>query len=319
MEGICAANIIGRSFHAVEEPMRMLATLAFAAMSVSSAAHAADPVELKTFMALPRPEPTTVVRYGTATSQAVDLFLPGGDGPHPLAILIHGGCWKNLPAAGREQLRHIGGELAKKGIAVWSIGYRRADEVGGGYPGTFQDVGAAIDRVRTEAARYHLDLSRTIVVGHSAGGHLALWASVRDRLPAGSPLHNADPFMPRSVISLAGIGDLKAFARFVPIFCGSGIIERLAPETASANPYAEISPAELPPPRGRVVMISGILDRLVPPYVADDYARAMRQKHATPVELVDIPGAGHFDLVTPGTGAWEEVMARIVAALGTAR
>lgn len=298
----------------------MLATLAFAVMSVSSVASAAaDPVELKTFMGLPRPAPTAVLQYGTAASQAVDLFLPDGDGPHPVVILIHGGCWRNLPAAGREQLRHIGGEMAKQGIAVWSVGYRRADEAGGGYPGTFQDVGAAIDRIRSEAARYHLDLSRTVVVGHSAGGHLALWASVRDQLPAGSPLHNADAFIPRSVISLAGVGDLKAFARFVPILCGPGIIERLAPETASANPYAEISPAELPPPRGRVVMISGVLDRLVPPYVADDYARAMRQKHATPVELVDIPGAGHFDLVTPGTAAWEEVRARIATALGAAR
>src|SRR5262245_14956513 len=299
--------------------MRMLAALPLAAMSVSSAAYAADPVELKTFMALPRPAPTAVIAYGPESAQAVDLFLPAGDGPHPLAIFIHGGCWKNLPAAGREQLRHIGGELAKQGIAVWSIGYRRADEAGGGYPGTFQDVGAAIDRVRSEAAHHHLDLSRTIVVGHSAGGHLALWASVRDRLPPASPLHNADPFIPHAVISLGGVGDLKAFARLVPILCGPGIIERLAPETASANPYAEISPAELPPPRGRVVMISGILDRLVPPYVADDYARAMRQRHATPIELVDIPGAGHFDLVTPGTGAWEDVRARIVAALGAAR
>jgi acetyl esterase/lipase len=153
--------------------MRMLATLAFAAMSVSSAADAADPVELKTFVALPRPAPTAVLQYGAAASQAVDLFLPSGAGLHPLAIFIHGGCWKNLPAAGREQLRHIGGELAKQGIAVWSIGYRRADEAGGGYPGTFQDVGAAIDRIRSEAARYHLDLSRTVVVGHSAGGQSA--------------------------------------------------------------------------------------------------------------------------------------------------
>jgi fermentation-respiration switch protein FrsA (DUF1100 family) len=68
-----------------------------------------------------------------------------------------------------------------------------------------------------------------------------------------------------------------------------------------------------------IVMVSGILNRLVPPYVAYDYARAMQRKHAMPIELVDIPGAGHFDLVTPGTRAWEEVRARIAAALRTAR
>jgi acetyl esterase/lipase len=304
--------------HAVEELMRPLATLALIAMSGSPAAYAAEPVELATFVALARPAPTVVLQYGTAASQAVDLFLPRGSGPHPVVILIHGGCWRSLPAAGREQLRHIGGELTKLGIAVWSIGYRRADEVGGGYPGTFEDIGAAIDRLRSEADRYHLDLSRTVVVGHSAGGHLALWAAARDRLPAASPLYRAQPFMPRSVISLAGVGDLEAFARFVPVLCGPGVLDRLVPATASANPYAEISPAALPPPNGRVVMISGILDRLVPPYVAHDYARVMRRKQATSTELVDIPGAGHFDLVSPGTAAWEEVKFRIAAALGVA-
>jgi acetyl esterase/lipase len=303
--------------------MRTHATLALTAMSISSALHAADPVELSAFVTLERPAPTAVLRYGTADSQAVDLFLPSGPSApfgdraraHPVAILIHGGCWRDLPGAGREQLRHLGAELASLGIAVWSVGYRRADENGGGYPGTFQDVGSAIDRLRSEAGRYHLDLSRTVVVGHSAGGHLALWAAARDHLATRSPLYGPHPFLPGAVISLAGIGDLKEFARFVPLACGPGIIERLVPATDSADPYAEVSPAELPPPRARVVMISGILDRLVPPYVADDYARAMRRKHATAVELVDIPGAGHFDLVTPGTAAWEEVRSRIVAAL----
>ena len=111
-------------------------------------------------------------------------------------------------------------------------------------------------------------------------------------------------------------GDLEAFARMVPVICGPGIIDRLVPPNASADPYAEISPAALPPPRGRIVLISGILDRLVPPYVAHDYARAMRTKNGPDVELVDIPGAGHFDLVTPGTSAWQEVSARIQAAVG---
>lgn len=296
--------------------MKARAVLAWIAMSVASAAHA-DPVELSTFLALERPAPTAVLQYGTAPSQAVDLFLPNGDGPHPVAILIHGGCWKNLPGAGREQLRHLGAELARQGIAVWSIGYRRADEDGGGYPGTYQDVGLAIDRLRSEADQHRLDLSRTVLVGHSAGGHLALWASARDQLPAGSRLSSAQPFVPRAVISLAGVGDLEAFARFVPTLCGPGIIEKLVPPADSAKAYAEVSPAALPAPRGSVVMISGVLDRLVPPYVAYDYARAMR-KHAKPIQIIDISGAGHFDLVTPGTPAWDEVRAQITAALGEA-
>ena len=199
--------------------MRPAAILVLIAVSASLTPCVADPVELSTFITLARPAPTAVLQYGPSDSQAADLFLPSGDGPHPLAILIHGGCW-SVTTAGREQLRHIGAELAGRGIAVWSIGYRRANE-SGGYPGTFQDVGAAIDRLRSDAPRYGLDLSRTVLVGHSAGGHLALWAAVRDRLPASSPIYRADPFI-RSVISLAGIGDLEAFARLVPILCGPG-------------------------------------------------------------------------------------------------
>jgi acetyl esterase/lipase len=302
----------------LRNPMRPAAILALIAVIASPTPCVADPVELATFIALPRPAPTAVLQYGPNDSQAADLFLPGGDGPHPLAILIHGGCW-SVTTAGREQLRPIGAELASRGIAVWSIGYRRANEPGGGYPGTFQDVGAALDRLRSDAPRHGLDLSRTVLVGHSAGGHLALWAAVRDRLPASSPIYRAEPLLPRSVVSLAGIGDLEAFARLVPMLCGPGVIERLAPGADPADRYAEISPAALPAARVPIVMVSGILDRLVPPYVAYDYARAMQRKHATPIELVDIPGAGHFDLVTPGTRAWEEVGARIAAALGAAR
>src|SRR5262245_16958322 len=272
-------------------PMRVLAILAM--LAITGSAYGAEPIELATFVRLPRPAPTAVLPYGTAAAQAVDLFLPNERGPHPVAILIHGGCWRNLPGAGREQLRHLGAELARQGVAVWSIGYRRADEEGGGYPGTFRDVAVAIDRLRSEAPQHSLDLARTVLVGHSAGGHLALWAAVRHRLPEASPLRgDADPFMPRSVISLAGVGDLEAFARFVPVLCGPGILDNL---TRGEPGYADISPAALAAPDIPIVMISGILDRLVPPYVAYDYARAVRRKEArAAVELVDIPNAGHF-------------------------
>jgi acetyl esterase/lipase len=288
-----------------------LRAIALIAASAAAVVHA-DPIELNAFIAIEKPTPTAVLQYGPASSQAVDVFVPIGKGPHPVAILIHGGCWRDLPGAGREQLRPIAAELANQGIAVWSIGYRRADENGGGYPGTFQDVATAIDQLRSQAATYKLDASRTVVVGHSAGGHLALWASVRDRLPADSPLRGTGALVPRAVISLAGVADLKAFGRFVPVLCGPGIIERLAPQRGSIDQYADISPAQLPPPPGRVVMVSGVLDRLVPPYVADDYARSMRRAHAKAVTLVDIPGAGHFDLVMPGTPAWKEITSRIV-------
>jgi acetyl esterase/lipase len=299
--------------------MRSHALRVVAAMLASAAAHAAEPVELADFVRLARPAPTEVVAYGSGASQAVDLFLPDGDGPHPVAVLIHGGCWRDLPGAGREQLRHMGQALADLGIAAWSVGYRRADEEGGGHPGTFRDVGAALDRLPREAARLRLDPSRSVVVGHSAGGHLALWAAARDRLPPGSPLRGADPFVPRSTVSLAGVGDLRGFARLVPVLCGPGVLERLVPAgAAAADPYAEVSPAQMPAPGGRVVLVSGVLDRLVPPYAAYDYQRAVERRGAAPVERVEIPGAGHFDLVTPGTRAWDDVVSRIAASVGAA-
>jgi len=286
---------------------------AFAAMlAASTTAMAAEPTTLAAFAELARPAPSASLSYGPAATQAIDVFLPEGRGPHPVAILIHGGCWRNLPGAGREQLRHMGKALADRGIAVWNVGYRRADEEGGGYPGTFQDVATAFDRLREEADRYRLDLSRTVVVGHSAGGHLALWASSRSQLSMNSPLYSADPFIPGATISLAGIGDLRDFSRFVPVICGPGVIERLTPQPTDAL-YAEVSPAEMPAPQGPVVMISGTLDRLIPPYVAHDYVRAMQRKHGVSIERVDIPDAGHFDLVMPGTQAWNLILERISA------
>jgi acetyl esterase/lipase len=295
--------------------LRLISALTI--LFVASRGEAAEPTELTSFIALPRPMPTIEVRYGDAPPQAIDVFLPQGPGPHPVAVLIHGGCWRNISGAGREQLRHLGPDLTRRGIAVWSIGYRRADEPGGGYPGTFQDVGHAIDRLRLEAERYNLDLARTVLVGHSAGGHLALWASARRHLPASSPLHQPDAFTPTHVISLAGIGDLASFAKFVPVLCGPGIIERLAnlQSGGAGAAYGEISPAAMSSPGSRVLMISGVLDRLIPPYVAHDYARAMKGKSGPSIELLNIDDAGHFDLVTPGTAAWAEVSSRIEQAL----
>jgi acetyl esterase/lipase len=295
--------------------MTRVILVAIAVLAAHSAT--ADPIEIPTFVALPKPAPTASIQYGPADVQTIDVFRPDGDGPHPVAILIHGGCW-NVRTAGREQVRPIAADLTRRGIAVWSIGYRRANETGGGYPGTYQDVATAIDRFRAEAATFRFDLTRTVLVGHSAGGHLALWAASRDQFAEGHALRGSEPFVPPTVISLAGIGDLKAFARLVPTTCGPDVLERLVPLNAP-DPYADVSPLALPPPGGRIVMVSGVIDRLVPPYAAHDYARAMRQRRAAPVELVDIADAGHFDLVTPGTPAWAEISARIAAALGVLR
>jgi acetyl esterase/lipase len=293
-------------------PMSKLAAVLVLAL-MASPESTADPIGIPAFKAIPRPTPTTELRYGPAATQAIDLFVPAGSGPFPVVVLIHGGCWSAKTAA-REQLRHVGADLARRGVAVWSIGYRRADEAGGGYPGTYQDIGVTIDRLRAEAPRYRLDLSRTVLVGLSAGGHLALWAAARDRLPSTSPLRVSDPFVPGKVVAVAGVGDLKTCVPLVPDICGPGIAESLVGEATAARPdvYADTSPSALRATGADIVMVSGVLDRLVPPYVAHDYARSVRDD--LEVELVNVPEAGHFDLVATGA-AWNQVRRIVEAAL----
>lgn len=289
--------------------MKRCAILTLSVLAIGPAS--AEPVELAVFRDLLRPPPTLQLTYGDAPSQGIDVFLPDGSGPHPVAVLIHGGCW-SVATAGREQMRHLGPDLTRRGVAVWSIGYRRANEDSGGYPGTYQDVGAALDRLAEEAAAHHLDLSRVVFVGHSAGGHLALWAASRGSLPTASPLRAITRLVPRAVISLGGVGDLATFARFVPVLCGPGIVERLAP----ADKLSEVSPAALPPAGVPIFLVSGVLDRLTPPWVAYDYARALRGRSGRAPQLINVPDAGHFDLVTPPAPAWQEVCRLIEASLG---
>lgn len=294
------------------KPIKM--SLLMAALAVG-AAPAAELTSVSTFASLPQPMPHAQVAYGTAQTQFIDVFVPAGAGPHPVAILVHGGCW-SVHTAGREQLRQLGSELARRGIAAWSIGYRRANEAGGGYPGTYHDVDAAIDLLRTEAPSRNFDLTRSVMVGHSAGGHLALWAAARAKLPLGSPLQSPAPFVPSQVISLAGIGDLKAFAPLRAL-CGADVVERLTPagSTILGDVYADVSPASLPVPPARILMVSGVYDRLVPPHWAHDFTLTMQAKGRPTIELLNLPDAGHFDLVMPTTAAGSAVVRRIEEAV----
>ncbi len=123
------------------------------------------------------------ITYGACADQAGDLHLPQmrGDDPRRAAVvcLLHGGFWR-MPH-GRDQMNAVAGDLATRGFAVWNLGYRRVGAPGGGWPGTFDDVVAGIDHLATLAADgVAIDPERVIVVGHSAGGQLALWCAHRD-------------------------------------------------------------------------------------------------------------------------------------------
>ena len=279
---------------------------AFALLLGVPMAHA-EPASLDDYMRQPRRRADEVVHYGPAPSQVAELFLPKAKGPHPVVALLHGGCFLEQ-YQGFPQTSALAADLAGRGYAVWNIEYRKLGEAGAGYPGTFQDVAAAFDALRAEAPKHDLDLSRVVAIGHSAGGHLALWAASRSRIPSSSPLHAANPLKIGAVISLAGIGDLKGQAKAWAIPCGEDTLDRLLDTAHRKAPYADTSPAELLPTGVRVVMVHGVFDHVMPPYTGRAYAEQVR-KAGDPVEVVIVPNAGHFDLVIPSTVAWAEIVA----------
>jgi acetyl esterase/lipase len=263
---------------------------------------------LEDYLGQARHAPDAQVRYGPAASQVAELFLPKTrtNGPHPVVVLLHGGCFLKQ-YEGFPQTSALAADLAGRGYAVWNIEYRKLGEAGAGYPGTFQDVATAVDQLRVQASAHDLDLNRVVAIGHSAGGHLALWAASRGRLPTDSPLHVADPLRIGAVISLAGIGDLVAQGRAFALPCGDDTIDRLVDAAHRPEPFADTSPAELLPSGARVVMAHGVFDAVMPPYAGLDYV--LRARRAGDVaEVVAIPDAGHFDVVVPSTAAWRRVV-----------
>jgi acetyl esterase/lipase len=276
----------------------------------------AEPASLADYMKQASHPPAAAIHYGPAPSQVAELFLPKGRGPHPVVVLLHGGCFLH-EFEGFPQASGLAADLAGRGYAVWNVEYRKLGEPGAGYPGTFQDVATAVDRLRTEAPKYGLDLHRVVAIGHSAGGHLALWAASRGKLPTQSLLHTADPLRIRTVIALAGIGDLKEQGRVFALPCGDDTIDRLVDTANRQDPFADTSPAELLPTGVKVVMVHGVFDPVMPPYTGRAYALKV---HAAgdAADVVTIPDAAHFDVVIPTTAAWKVVvatLAREVAAL----
>jgi acetyl esterase/lipase len=285
-------------------------------MAMAASVARAEPASLDDYMKQAGHSPDVAIHYGPAPSQVAELFLPKGKGPHPVVVLLHGGCFLQQ-FEGFAQTSGLAADLAGRGYAVWNVEYRKLGEPGAGYPGTFQDVATAVDRLRAEAPKYGLDLHRVVAIGHSAGGHLALWAASRGKLPANSPLYAADPLRIGAVISLAGIGDLKDQGKVFALPCGDDTIDRLVDTATRPNPYADTSPAELLPTGAKVVMVHGVFDPVMPPYTGRAYALKVREA-GDAAEVVTIPDAAHFDVVIPTSAAWKVVvatLAREIAAL----
>ena len=253
---------------------------------------------------LPPPGPAAPRHsYGRAAPQFGELSLPAGEGPHPVILAVHGGFWSS--AFDLTHLRSFCAALADSGWAVWSVEYRRVGDAGGGWPNTLLDVADAADYLRTLAPAHRLDSDHVVSVGHSAGGHLALWLAGRHGLPPGHPLHRPDPLPLRGAVSLAGVCDLR---RGHQLGLGGGAVARLLGGGPRAVPdrYAGASPAELLPLGTPQVLVHGTADRVVPVEISRAY-RDLAVEKGDAVELLELAGAGHFALIDPNSSAWPSV------------
>lgn len=238
------------------------------------------------------------IYYGSNNQHFGDLRLPRRPGPHPVAVVVHGGAWG--AAISLHYMSPLAAALTCSGVATWNIEYRRLGS-GGAWPAIFRDVAAAADHLRAIAPTYQLDLDRVVATGHSAGGHLALWLASRDRLPPTSEVYVKDPLPLDGVVALGsgGAADLSHFMAAMPRFrdavielLGGTVPERLAEHMKHG------SPAELLPIGKPQVLISGDADPSVPMPTVRHYAdRAARQGDR--VSIVAIPGGEHFVSTDP--------------------
>ncbi len=275
----------------------------------------AMPAQLLTWTDLktrPRPAPDATVSYGPDAMHRVDVWLPKGPGRHPVVLMVHGGCW-TTEIADRSLMNWIAGDLRDQGIAVWNIDYRGVDRVGGGYPGTFSDVALAADRLSIEAGRFNLDFERVVVVGHSAGGHLALWLAGRHNLPKRSPLATPKPLPIWHVVSLGGLPDLEATAASPDNGCGTEVVGKLVGD-GRRDVYSDTSVPRLLPLGVTQDLVNGREDRIIPYRMATDY-EAKARAAGDLATLHTVPATGHVELVAPETAAWAETKRLIRAAL----
>ena len=265
--------------------------------------------------------PPTAIRlsYGPEALQFGELFLPSSQDiqqPYSVVILIHGGFWRN--PYNYTLMTSLAEDLALHGIATWNIEYRRIGDIGGGWPGTLLDVALAADFLSTIASSYHLYLRRVLTVGHSAGGHLALWLAARPKLPnnspiAGSSLSNS-PLPIAGAISLAGVNDLRLSGQ---LHLGRDAATELLGGDFDEVPerYIAASPAAMLPLGIPQVLVHGTGDDNVP-YLMSQVYLAAAQAAGDPIRLITLPGEDHFVVIDVNSQAWHQIVGAIAELIG---
>ena len=265
---------------------------------------------------LPSSPPTLTAAYGDDELQVGELRLPSGEGPFPVVVMIHGGCWMK----GFATKRHTAAAataLTEKGVATWNIEYRQIGDEGAGWPGTFLDWGAATDHLRTLAETYPLDLEKVVVTGHSAGAHAALFVASRSRLAGESEIRGRNPLPVSAAVAIDGPGDLASFSGLAEQVCGRPVIDLLMGGGPDSVPerYAEGSPLEVLPLRVPLALISS--SGVLPPPSAEAF-RAAASAVGDRVDVHVIADSGHFEPIAPGTAEWRRVEAQILQFAGVA-
>lgn len=237
-------------------------------------------------LGLAAPKANVRVAYGNDPNQFVDLRMADGKGPHAAAVCIHGGYWR--ARYDLEYLGHLCAALTARGVTTANVEYRRVGNAGGGWPGTFADIRAAYQFMTQNSARYGIDTKRAIVVGHSAGGQLALCLAAQEVV--------------RAAVSLAGVVDLQ---RAYELHLSHDAVREFLGGTPQevADHYREADPMRLGI-KGRQYLLHGVEDEDVPSELSQNYARAKAKEG---VRLLMMKGATHFDLVDPRSGAWKDV------------
>ncbi len=245
---------------------------------------------MQDILQLEPPKADQRVKYGTDPLNFADARWPSTKKPWPVVMNIHGGFWRaayDLTHAG-----HLCTAMTKAGIATFNIEYRRVGDPGGSWPGTFEDIRNAYAHLQQNAAAMGCDPARLAVMGHSAGGHLAVCLAGHDRTVT-------------RVVSLAGVLDLLKACELH--LSNNAVVEFLGgtPEQMPDH-YKEASPFELPM-KAKQVVIAGSKDDVVPPDFSSRYA-AEKKKRGETVEFVEIHDAGHFDVIDPRTKAFQMVL-----------
>jgi acetyl esterase/lipase len=239
--------------------------------------------------------PRSTHPYGSDPSQLGELFLPSGAGPFAACVVIHGGYWR--AQYDRSLMTNLCIDLSTHGVAAWNLEYRRVG-AGGGWPMTFEDVAAGIDALDGLAAP--LDLERVVAVGHSAGGHLAMWAAARETLPAEAP--GAGPRVRiRAAVSQAGVLDLTLAAGLIPSSTPTRAL--LGDPAQHFERYVLASPRERLPLGLPQLVLHGDRDDTVSMRIATSYATAARDA-GDDCELRVLSQTGHFEHIDAASHAW---------------